>query len=965
MKNNFRLVREESIAEFNGVAKIYRHEPTGAEYISIENSDTNKVFGVTLRTPPSNSTGIAHILEHSVLCGSRKYPLKDPFVQLLKGSLQTFLNAMTYPDKTVYPVASENVKDFYNLVDVYLDAVFFPRITPAFFSQEGWHYELEDADAPLTCKGVVYNEMKGVYSSPDSVLVEQSLQVLFPDITYGLDSGGKPSDIPSLTYEAFRAFHKTFYHPSNARFFFYGDDDPTQRMDMLETYLSGFQGDAEEHSSADSAIPLQKPFEQPVELKKFYAAGDEDAKAYLTVNWALPENTPHFSLIVLDYILTGTSGSPLRKALIESGLGEDLAGFGLETHLRQPAWSIGMKGIDMPNLGKVEALIFKTLEKLANEGIDPGDIEAAMNSFEFELRENNQGSSPQGLSIMLNMLETWLYDQDPLALAAYEKPLATLKVDHARNPRFFEELIETFLLNNRHRATVQLLPDTEKAAHDEAEEADRLQAVRDAMLEKQREQTIHMQARLLEIQKTPDTPEAVKTLPLLKRSDLDKTIRTVPREIESIEFATVLFHDLFTGGIAYIDIGFDLHALDADDLPWVSLLGSMLLEMGTKKEDFSSLSQRIAQKTGGIYATPVHAALENSPESVARLFLRGKCMRGQVNDLFAILSDILLTPSFDNPKRFKEILLEQKAAMESGLIPAGHSAVLSRLKAHYHESARAAEAMGGIDSLFFHRDVEKTVKEEWVEILARIETILQKLLAGGLVVNVTADAKDRAQILQTLKQFLVRFPTSEQTISKQWGFLKTPEKSEALQISSRVNYVGQAINLFDNGYTLHGSALVITKYLHTAWLWEKIRVQGGAYGAVCKFDPHSGVIAFASYRDPNLAETLDIYGQTADFLKNLTLDKDELTRALIGAIGAIDTYRLPDAKGYVDLLHWLTDQTDEKRQKRRDEVLATTPKDFKSFGEVLCMDHAVTSVLGSIESIQKSGLIFDSSLKVL
>lgn len=962
MKTQFTLIRETEVAELNGIVKEYRHEPTGAEYISVENNDNNKVFGITFRTPPADSTGIAHILEHTVLCGSRKYPLKDPFVQLLKGSLQTFLNAMTYPDKTVYPIASQNGQDFYNLVDVYLDAVFFPRITPAFFRQEGWHYELENPESPLTCKGVVYNEMKGAYSSPDSLLLERSQQSLFPDTTYGLDSGGNPDVIPALTYGDFREFHEMWYHPSNARIFFYGNDDPAKRLEILEEYLGGFQT---LETPPDSSIPLQAAFSKPVEIEEPYAAGDEDSKAFTTVNWALPEGSLHFALTVLDHILTGTSGSPMRKALIESGLGEDIAGFGLETHLRQPVWSIGMKGADVPNLGKIEALIFQTLENLVKNGIDRGDIDAALNSFEFDLRENNRGFCPQGLSVMLNMLETWLYGWDPLALAAYEKPLTGLKEALAANPRYFEELIETNLLNNTHRATIRLVPDSQMAEKEEADDAARLQAVKDAMIPDEIKRTINSANRLLDMQKAPDSPAAVKTIPLLQRSDLNPEIRTIPRAVEEFENATVLFHDLFTGGIAYVDIGLDLHVLNADEIPWVSLLGSMLLEMGTEKEDFASLAQRIARNTGGLYAAPVHAAPENSSESVSRLFLRGKCMTAQIGELFAILSDILFLPAFDNPKRFKEVLLEQKAEMESGLIPSGHTAVLSRLKARWHESARAAEAMGGIDALFFHRGVEQRVDNEWPRIFERIQGILKKLLAGGLVINVTADAKDRPAIFQTLEKFLSEFPNPGNSSSNVWKF-KTPlSQSEALLVPSRVNYVGSAINLFEKGYEYDGSALVITKYLRTAWLWEKIRVQGGAYGAVCAFEPNCGTFAFASYRDPNLADTLEAYAKTGEFLKNADIDDDELTRALIGAIGGIDTYLLPDAKGYTDTLRWMTGYTDEKRQLRRNEVLSTTAEDFRQFGEFLTMDNACISVLGSKEAVENTDIPFDLSLKVL
>lgn len=965
MDTRFTLIRETAVAELNGIVKEYRHDATGAEYISVENDDNNKVFGITFRTPPSDSTGVAHILEHTVLCGSRKYPLKDPFVQLLKGSLQTFLNAMTYPDKTVYPVASQNVQDFYNLVDVYLDAVFFPRITPAFFRQEGWHYELENPDAPLTCKGVVYNEMKGAYSSPDSLLLERSQQSLFPDTTYSLDSGGNPAVIPTLTYGDFREFHETWYHPSNARIFFYGNDDPAKRLEILEEYLGGFQT---LENPPDSSIPLQPAFKKPVLIKETYAAGDEDSKAYVTVNWALPEGSQHFALTVLDHILTGTSGSPLRKALIESGLGEDIAGFGLETHLRQPAYSIGMKGVDAPNLGKVEKLIFQTLEKLVRDGIDPGDIDAALNSFEFDLRENNRGSCPQGLSVMLTMLETWLYDWDPLVLAAYETPLNGLKQALADNPRYFEELIESALLKNPHRSVVRLIPDSFKAEREDAEDAAMLKAVKDAMIPDEIKRTMTAAERLLDMQKAPDSPAAVKTIPLLCRNDLRKEVRTIPREIETFDNATVLFHNLFTRGIAYVDIGFDLHVLDAEELPWVSLLGSMLLEMGTQKESFASLAQRIARKTGGIYAAPVHAVPEGSPESVSRLFLRGKCMTDRIEDLFSILKDILFQPAFDNPKRFKEVLLEQKAEMESGLVPNGHTAVLSRLKSHYHEAFRAAETMGGIDALVFHRDVEQRTDDDWKTILEKIGTILQKLLAGGLVINITADTADRPAIFKTLEKFIGSFPNSgsqSMAAKKEWVFQQNLSQSEALLAPSRVNYVGAAINLFDNGYEYDGSALVITKYLRTAWLWEKIRVQGGAYGAVCTFEPNCGSFAFASYRDPNLADTLEAYAQTGEFLKTVEIDDDELSRALIGAIGGIDTYRLPDAKGYCDTLRWLTGTTDEKRQHRRNQVLSTTVDDFRKFGEVLNMQHAVTAVLGSKEAIETSNVPFRNSLKVL
>ncbi|KPV51572.1 peptidase M16, partial [Kouleothrix aurantiaca] len=402
----FELVEDRDIPEINTRAQLYRHAKTGAELLSLQNDDENKVFGITFRTPPSDSTGVAHILEHSVLCGSRKYPVKEPFVELIKGSLQTFVNAMTYPDKTCYPVASQNVQDFYNLIDVYLDAVFFPRLTPAVLQQEGWHYELDTPDGPLSYKGVVYNEMKGVYSSPDSVLGEQSQQVLFPDTTYSVDSGGNPRNILDLTFEQFTDFHTRYYHPSNSRIFFYGDDDPTERLKLLDAYLSEF-----ERAEVDSAVALQSRFDEPRRVARTYAGTQEDGekKAMLTLNWMLDEIADietDLGLGILSYILIGTSASPLRKALIDSGLGEDLTGGGLNDSLRQMTFSVGLKGIDSHDADAVEALILQTLTQLAQAGIDPETVDAAMNTVEFSLRENNTGSFPRGIALMLRALNT-------------------------------------------------------------------------------------------------------------------------------------------------------------------------------------------------------------------------------------------------------------------------------------------------------------------------------------------------------------------------------------------------------------------------------------------------------------------------------------------------------------------------------------------------------------------------------
>ncbi len=962
--NNFELVRTQDIKELNTQAKVYRHIPTGAEILSMENDDENKCFGIAFRTPPSDSTGVAHILEHTVLCGSRKYPVKDPFVQLLKGSLQTFLNAFTYPDKTCYPVASQNLKDFHNLVDVYLDAVFHPRITPDFFMQEGWHYELESPDAELTYKGVVYNEMKGVYSSPDSLLMETSQQSLFPDTTYGLDSGGSPKHIPELTYEQFKAFHESFYHPSNARIFFYGNDPIEERFRILEEYLTDYK-----KIDPNSGIDLQEPLPSPARIEKPYAvsADDETPKPMFTVNWLLPSPTDAetvFTLNLLDHILLGTPASPLRKALIESGLGEDITGGGIETHMIQMMYSIGLKSVETADLKKAETLVFDTLNELAKNGIDRDDIEAALNTFEFDLRENNSGGFPRGLSLWLKSLNAWIYDSDPLELVAFEEPLQTLK-KNAATKGYFEKLIRELFLENNHRSTVVLTPDAEQATRNEAEEKERLAALKAEMNPQQLEQIVADTKRLLELQATPDTEAALATIPLLQRSDLDKKVRTIPRNETAMHGTTVLTHDLFTNGILYLDLGLDLHGLEQEDLPYASLLGSMLLEMGTKHEDYVSLSQRIAKKTGGIYGTPFLSALEESDQSVTRFFLRGKCMVDQTDELLAILHDVLLLPNLSNQERFKQIVLEHKSEMETAIVPRGHSAVMTRLKAQHHEAHWVSEQLGGVEALFFIRKLANEIETDWPAVQHRLERIRQTLLnRNNLLINITVDPEAMAAALKSTEDFIEKLPATDRFAVQTWTPGSLP-KSEALTAPTMVNYVGCAANLFDAGYNMHGSALVITRYLQTAWLWEKIRVQGGAYGGMCSFDQRSGVFTFASYRDPNLENSLKVYQATGDYLENLVLSEDELTRALIGAIGTLDAYQLPDAKGYSSCARYLLDYTDEERQRLRDEVLTTTQEHFNAFGRTLkkAFENGAVSVLCSPESAERAGL--ETKTKVL
>ncbi len=858
MSRAFTLVREQNIPELNSVAKLYLHKRMGARFLSIINDDENKVFSINFRTTPKDSTGAPHILEHSVLNGSEKYPVKEPFVELRKSSLATFINAFTFPDKTCYPVASQNVQDFYNLIEVYVDAVLHPLISEQTLMQEGWHYEINDPSEPLTYKGVVFNEMKGVYSSPDNLVARYARQSLFPKHIYGVDSGGDPSHIPDLTYENFRNFWATYYHPSNSFIYFYGNDDPEKRLKLMEGYLKPYK-----KKKVKSVVPLAKPFKRPKRVEYAYDAGDSkdiEKKNYLVVNWKLPDTADavlNFSLRILGHILIGTPASPLRKALLDSGLGEDLAGSGMETQMRHILFSTGLKGTRKRHGKKIEKLIFDTLESLVREGIEPDMIAASMNTVEFRLRENNTGSYPVGIALMQRVLTTWIYDEDPFKLLAFESPLYEIKSKLAGDPRYFEKLIQTHLLDNVHRTTLRIKPDPELGRRLAEEEKVRLAKIRGSLSESQIADLVKNNQKLKHRQETPDSSEALEALPVLKLEDLEKKSKSIPIKILELEDTKVLYHDLF-----------------------------------------------------------------GSRESVTKLLLRGKANVQQSAELLNILKDILLSANFDNKERLKQIVLEEKAGLESALVPSGHGFVNQRLRAQFSESGWAKDQMSGIGYLFALRELAENIDRRWKSVLKKLEAMREAMISrNALLCNVTLDSANWNTFKPQLESFLSALPSKEAKLSS-YG-VQPAHRKEGLAVPAQVNYVGKGANLYDLGYEYDGSAEVIVNYLRLTYLHDKIRVQGGAYGAFSVFDNASGVFTYLSYRDPNVAATIDNYD---------------------------------NAKGYTSMLRYLTHRTDELRQKTRDEVLSTNGEDFIAFGEVLekvAQSNAVT-VLGSQNSLESA-----------
>jgi Zn-dependent M16 (insulinase) family peptidase len=836
--------------------------------------------------------------------------------------------------------------------------VFFPRLSPHIFQQEGWHYELDASDAPLSYKGVVFNEMKGNYSSPDGRLRELSQQSLYPDTIYGLDSGGDPKHIPDLTYEQFKAFHRTHYHPSNAKLFFYGDDDPDARLRLIDAWLAEFS-----RIPVDGRVPLQPRFAAPKRLTRSYPAGQANRKngeaareTMLTVNWMLDEVVDvetALALDILDHILIGTPAAPLYKALIDSGLGEALAGGGLDDGLRQPMVSIGLKGIDPINADKIERLIADTIGSLADKGIDPLTVEAALNTIEFRLRENNTGAFPRGIVFMLRSLQSWLHGRDPLAPLAFDRPLAAIKAKVAGGERYFEGLLKRHLIDNRHRTVLVLEPDPDLAEREAGEERARLEAARARMTVRDLEAVVEGAQTLKRMQQQPDPPEALATIPTLTLADLPRANKVVPREVTELSGTRVLYHDLFTNGIVYLDVGFDLHTLPGELVPYVALFGRALIETGVGNDDFVRLSQRIGRSTGGIRPQRWTSTIAGGATSTAWLFLRGKALPNRTGELLSILQDILGRARLDDRARFRQLVLEEKAALESRLVPAGSSFVDRRLRANLFESDWADEQMGGVSYLFFLRKLAGDVETDWEGVLSRLERIRSTLVdRAGMLCNCTTEADHWAQVGPQLAGFLAALPRTAAKPAP-WRVADGPN-SEGLTIPTKVNYVGKGADIYRDGIKPNGSHLVARRYLRTTWLWDKIRVQGGAYGGQCMFDRNSGGFTFVSYRDPNLLATLDTYDRTPDFLRNAALDAAELTRNIIGAIGEVDSYRLPDAKGFASMQRYLIGDTDAARQRMREEILSTTAADIRGFADAMAhvAAHGRVVVLGSEQAIE-------------
>ncbi|KAJ4849574.1 Presequence protease 1, chloroplastic/mitochondrial [Turnera subulata] len=990
-KFGFEKVSEEFIGECNSKAVLFRHKKTGAQVMSVSNDDENKVFGIVFRTPPKDSTGIFHVLGRSVLLGSKKYPLTGTLPQLSKGSLHTFLNAVLYPDRTCYPVASPNTKDFYNLVDVYLDAVFFPYCVRDYliFLQEAWHFPAEIS----SFRGVLVSKMKGLYAQPDYILRRASQQALFPDNAYGFDSAGDPKVIPKLTFEQFKEFHRKYYHPSNARIWFYGDDNPTERLRILSEYLDMFEASS---APTDSTIEPQKLFSEPIRIVEKYPSGDGGdlkEKHLVCINWLLSDKPldleTEITLRFLDHLILRTPASPLRKVLLENGLREAIIDGGIEDELLQPQFSIWLKGVSSDDIQKVEELIMNLFVKLAEEGFETDVVEASVNAIEFSLRENNtqsfpRGSSlsflsgkttprttdklakegfeidaleasmskiefpsrenntksfPRGLSLMLRSIGKWIYDLNPFTPLRYEKPLMELNAKIAKKgyDAVFSPLIEKFILNNSHRVTVELQPDPLKASSDEEAEREILEKVKASKTSNDLLELAHARMQLMkvryytEICKDADVLDSVPSLSLL---DLPKEPVHVPSEVGDINGVKVLQHDLFTNDFLYSEVVFNMRSLKEELLPLVPLFCESLLEMGTKDLTSVQLNQLIGRKTGGISIYPFTSSVWGQRDPCSHIIVRGKVMAGRSEDLFNMINYVLQEVQFTDQPRFKQLVSQSKARMENTLRSMGYSIAAARMNAMLNTAGWISEQMGGVSYLEYLRALEEKVDQDWVGISSSLEEIRRSMLSrNGCLVNMTADGKTLAHSEKHVSKFLDCLPSNSSVATASWINDRLAPGNEAILVPDQPknnNYIGKAANLYDTGYQLDGSAYVILKYISHEWLSD-----GRYFGrGFCDFDAHSGVFSFLSFEQHQLMDALKVCDRTVDFLRE-TLYDDPLTRAIIRTIRDVDAYQLPDAKGYSSLLRYLRGITEEERKRRQEEILSTSEEDFEEFASVI------------------------------
>ena len=964
----YEILDEHRVEDVQSDGFILRHKKSGARIAILSNNDDNKVFYIGFRTPPEDETGVPHIIEHTTLCGSKKFPVKDPFIELAKGSLNTFLNAMTYPDKTVYPVASCNDQDFKNLMDVYLDAVFNPNITKyeEIFKQEGWHYELTGKDDELKINGVVYNEMKGAYSSPDEVLSSQIYRSLFPDNTYSKDSGGNPEYIPKLTYEAYLDFYHKYYHPSNSYIYLYGDMDVVERLEWLDKeYLSLY-----DYKKVNSEINKQPAFDEIKNVEAQYSITMDDSqenKTYLSYNRVVGDSLDEMlyqAFDVLDYALVSSPGAPVKQALIDAGIGDDVYG-SYDAGILQPVFSFVAKNANASQADEFESIIENTLKEVVKTGINKEALLAGINSSEFKFREADFGQFPKGLLFGLNCLDSWLFD-DMKPFIHLECLGTFAKLRKAVDTDYFEKLIQEYLLDNTHGSSVTVKP--KRGLGNEREEAlakelsDYKASLSDEEIKKLIEDTEHLK----KYQEEPSSDEDLRKLPMLTRADMKKNAMLFSNIEDELLDVKVVRHDIESNGIDYISFLFDAGDFAQSELGYLGFFTNALGLVSTEKYSYTDLANATNIYTGGISTgTASHPDIKDRNNFVFKLEVKLKVLEKNLDKALELMEQMLLSSDFTDTKRLGELVAQIKARLQANLSSSGHLVAAMRSMSSFSRYALYQDELKGIA---FYRSIchiEKELSESPKSVSDKLAAIAKKLFARNrMLISFTGNNEAYGNAKPSLEKVIAGFDKMSAVGNQAEVHFNTAK--EAFIDASQIQYVAKTGDFICEGYEYTGALRLLRIILSYDYLWINVRVKGGAYGCMNTF-LRSGESYFVSYRDPNLSDTLDVYDRIPEYIKSFSTDERDMTKYIIGTFSALDTPMNPEAKGSRSLSAYLEGITYEQIQKERNEILNAQPEDIRRLADLVeaVLKKDSICVIGNENMIKESAGLFENVEKLI
>ena len=960
----YEVQKEEDLKGIKAKGYLLRHRKSGARVVYIENDDNNKVFSIGFRTPPSDSTGVPHIMEHSVLCGSRNFPAKDPFVELVKGSLNTFLNAMTYPDKTVYPVASCNDQDFQNLMHVYMDAVFYPNIYEheEIFRQEGWSYQLDSAEDKLKYNGVVYNEMKGAFSSPEGVLDRVILNTLFPDTSYANESGGDPEVIPELTYEQFLDFHRKYYHPSNSYIYLYGDMDIVEKLHWLDQeYLGKY-----DREPVDSRIRFQEPFAEMQEKVIPYSIASEESEednTYLSYNKVVGTSLDkelYLAFQILDYALLSAPGAPLKKALTDAGIGKDIMG-SYDNGIYQPIFSVIAKNANEEQKEEFIQVIEDVLRASVKNGIDTKAIEAGINYYEFRYREADFGNYPKGLMYGLQMMDSWLYDEEKPFI--HIEALDTFEfLKKQIGTGYYEELIQKYLLDNPHGAIVIVTPEKGRTARMEAELEEKLQKYKESLTAEEVEAFVQKTQALEAYQSEPESEENLEKIPVLKREDISREIEPIINEEMTLAGVPVIFHEIETNGIGYVDVLFDMSLVEEQDLPYVGILQSVLGIIDTKRYDYGTLFNEINVNTGGISTSlELYNDVTNIREKAfkATFEIKGKALYGKLPVAFDMMREILMESKLNDGKRIREILAMLKSRLLMKFQSSGHVTAVLRAQSYASPAAKLKDMTNGIAFYETVSYIEEHFEEEKEKLSEKLIDLSKKLFCGdNMMLSYTA-AREGLEGLEEMVEKLKNSLHTRTAEEDKRCVIHCEKKNEGFKTASKVQYVAKAGNFIDLGVAYTGALQILKVIMSYDYLWQNIRVKGGAYGCMSNFN-RIGEGYFVSYRDPNLKRTLDVYDGVVDYLKNFTVSERDMTKYIIGTMSGIDQPMTPASKGERSMNLYMNKVSAEMIREERNQILDAEQDDIRALYKVAeaVLQADQMCVIGGEDKIEEEKELF-------